>query len=302
MSAPTVALLGTGKMGAAFIERWRASGRDVVVWNRTADKAAALVGDGVRAEESVALAAASAAYVVTTMTNGEALMSVLIGGGAIEAMAPGTTLIDLSTIDASSSHAIAVAAQRHGVRYVRGAVSGTPAVVRAGAATLLLSGPDDAIESAREVLEEITPTHVIVGEAEESRIVKMAVNSLLGGTMQLLAEATTFAEASGVDRAVFLDALDQSVISSRFVTYQGAALRARDYGATFTTADALKDADLVRRAAEAAGVPLFLGTVVHERLVAAIEAGYARDDFLSLFCVQQLDSAMPADLERIPPP
>ena len=78
----------------------------------------------------------------------------------------------------------------------------------------------------------------------EVRAEPIAVNSMLGATMQLLAEATVLVESAGVEREAFLDALDGTVMASRFVSYKGAALRARDYAATFRMIDMRKDLDL----------------------------------------------------------
>ena len=295
-----VTLLGTGKMGAALVDRWVEAGRPVVVWNRTPETAEALVRDGVTAASTVADAVAGSAVVVTMVTHGEALRSVLVDGGGLAAMPPGSTLVDLSTVDVASSVAVGAVAAELGVKYVRGAVSGTPPVVRSGASSLLLSGPAEALEAASAVLTDITPRHAVVGEGEQARVVKIAVNSMLGGTMQLLAEAAVLAEAAGVDRAVFLDALDATVLSSRFVTYKGAALRSRDYAPTFTTADLRKDLLLARTLADANGVALPAGDAVLARTSAAVDAGYGADDFLSLLCLEQIASGRAADIVRGP--
>jgi 3-hydroxyisobutyrate dehydrogenase-like beta-hydroxyacid dehydrogenase len=296
MTARSVALLGVGKMGAAFVERWRGAARDVAVWNRSVGATAALAGQGVTVASSAAEAATESSCVVTMLTDGDALREVMIDGGALAAMTLGSTLIDLSTVDVASSQTIAAACAQHGVHYVRGGVSGTPAVVRQGRATLVLSGPAPALDAARPVLDEITTAQVVVGDADQARIVKIAINSMLAGTMQLLAEATSLAEANDVDRAVFLDALDQSVVSSRFLTYKGAALRARDYDPTFTTEGVRKDVTLARDAALIAGVSFSVGRAVLERIERAMAAGYASRDFLALYCVQQLDSARSPDI------
>ena len=295
-----VTLLGTGKMGAALVDRWVEAGRPVVVWNRTPESAQALVRDGVTAAASIAEAVAGSGVVVTMLTHGDALRAVLLDGGGLAAMSDGATLVDLSTVDVASSQAVAAAADARGVAYVRGAVSGTPPVVRSGASGLLLSGPAEAIAAASEVLGEVTPNHAIVGDAEQARVVKIAVNSILGGTMQLLAEAAVLAEAAGVDREVFLDALDATVLSSRFVAYKGAALRARDYAPTFTTADLRKDLTLAQTLAGSHGVALPAGSAVLAQVVAAVEAGYGADDFLSLLCVEQVASGRTPDLVREP--
>ena len=105
-------------------------------------------------------------------------------------------------------------------------------------------------------------------------------------------------EAAGVERAAFLDALDGTVMASRFVSYKGAALRQRDYAATFRTADMRKDLDLAVSLGAAARIPLPVASAVLGRLDQAVDAGYADDDFLSLVCMQQVASGRPADLPR----
>ena len=298
MTAPIVALLGTGKMGAALVDRWHEAGREVVVWNRTASSAEALRRDGVRVAATAADAAREADIVVVSLTDGTALCAVLIAQGTVAAMRPDAVLVDLSTVDVPASAEVALEAQRHGIPYLRGAVSGSPGVMRSGAASLLLSGPQAAYDAARPVLDELTTTQVLVGDAEQARVVKLAVNSMLGATMQILAEAVTLAEASGVTRERFLDAVDASVMHSRFVAYKGAALRARDYTATFTTADMRKDVLLALGQASSVGVIMPVADLVLDRLDAACASGFAASDFLALQCVEQQASGRVADLEQ----
>ena len=129
-----VVLLGAGKMGAAFVDRWAEAGRSVVVWNRGAARAEALARDGVVAETSLLEAVRGRRLVVSSVTDGPALVGVMLEGGALDAMDEGALLVDLSTVDVASSEAVAAAAQERGIRYVRGAVSGSPLVVRGGSA------------------------------------------------------------------------------------------------------------------------------------------------------------------------
>lgn len=296
MTENPVALLGVGKMGAAFVDRWRAAGRPVVAWNRSPAAAEALAGEGVIAAGSVAEAAGSAPVVVTMLIDGGALRSVLIDQGGLAAMRPGSVLVDLSTVDVASSEAVAEVAAEHGIAFVRGAVSGTAGVVRAGSASLLLSGPADAISRAAGTLDDLTRAHVVLGDGEQARVVKIAINSMVGVSVQMLAEATVLAEASGVSREAFLDALDGSVLASTFLGYKGAQLRARDYAPTFRTVNMRKDLNLATGHGEAVGVPLPLVGEVTDKLTEAISAGYADDDFISLYFVQQRDSGREPDL------
>jgi 3-hydroxyisobutyrate dehydrogenase-like beta-hydroxyacid dehydrogenase len=282
-------------MGAAIAGRWVDAGRRIVVWNRTHETAQALAGPQVRAERDVKAAAKGAPVVVSILGDGKAVRSVLIDRGAIEAMDVGSTVVDLSTIDVESSRAVADAAAARGIKYVRGAVSGTPGVVTAGNAGLLLSGPQEALDAARDVLNDVTPKHAVVGSAEESRVVKVATNLMLAGTMQFLAEATVLAEACGVPREVLLDALGNTVIASPFLAYKGQALRARDYTATFTTAGIVKDLELAVGQGDANGVAMPITAGVLDQFREALVAGYGADDFLSVFRIQQAKSSLRVD-------
>jgi 3-hydroxyisobutyrate dehydrogenase-like beta-hydroxyacid dehydrogenase len=298
MSSTSVTLLGTGKMGAAFVARWTESGRQTVVWNRTLASAETLRGPLVDVASDAATAAAASPVVVSIVTNGDALRSIAIDQGVLAAMQPGSVFVDLSTVDVASSEAVALVAQERGIEYLRGAVSGTPTVVRSGNASLLLSGPKAAFRLAHEVLAEAVPTHAPVGEAEEARVIKIAVNLMLAGTMELLAEATLLAEASGVPREKFLETLESTVISSRFVSYKGAALNSKDYKPTFTTRDMRKDTSLALGHAASIGASLPIVAAVQDQLTTAIDQGYSEDDFLTLFCVLQKAAGLAPDIEH----
>ena len=135
-------------------------------------------------------------------------------------------------------------------------------------------------------------------EAAIELIVKIGINAMLGGTTQMLAESVAMAEASGVPREVFLDAVDASVLGSRFMSYKCAALRARDYNPTFTTTDMKKDLTLATDQAASVGMSAPLAHIVLDQLGRAIDAGYGADDFLALFCLQQQEAGQDRDIER----
>ncbi len=103
MTDQAVALLGAGKMGAALVDRWVEAGRAVVVWNRNGATAQALVRDGVTAASTIAEAVRGRAVVVTSLTDGPALTSVLLDQGGLAALDPGTTLVDESVSAALKS-------------------------------------------------------------------------------------------------------------------------------------------------------------------------------------------------------
>jgi 3-hydroxyisobutyrate dehydrogenase-like beta-hydroxyacid dehydrogenase len=290
-----VVLLGAGKLGAAAVERWVDAGRDVVVWNRTTARAEELAGPRVTPVTDLSEAVTDAPVVVSILTDGHALRDVLVDSGAIEAMQPRSLLVDLSTVDVASSAAVADKAAEHDVRYLRGAVSGTAAVLRSGSAGLLLSGPEEALAAARPLLDDLSGNQVVVGQTEEARVVKLAANMLLAGTMQAVAEALVMAEGSGVSREVVLDALDSSVLASKFLSYKGEALRKRDYTATFRTSDLRKDMRLALDQAKGVGTSMPVTERIEQQLASACDDGWADSDFLSLVRLLQQESGADVD-------
>lgn len=274
-------LIGLGNMGTAVGERLLEAGHDLVVHNRSAEKAGALAARGAVVAETVAELAAAADVVLTSLADDDALEAVAAAVAA--AARPGTVLVDLSTVSPGASARVAALAENASLLYLRAPVSGNPAVVRAGNLTFIVSGPREALERAEPVLRAIGPTIHDVGGGEEARIVKLAINLVIGGLAQLLAEALVLAEASGVSRAALLETMGDSAAGAPFVKYKTEPLLRDDYSATFTTSLMDKDIDLVLDAAEAADVQLPLAGELKRLVRSAIDAGYGDDDFIALF-------------------
>ena len=189
----------------------------------------------------------------------------------------------MSTVSPDASARVAALAERASILYLRAPVSGNPGVVRAGNLALIVSGAPAAFERAEPVLRAIGPNIRVVGDAEEARVVKLAINLVIAGLAQLMSEALFLGEASGVSRAALLESIGNSAAGAPFVKYKTEPLLRDDYSATFTTNLMEKDIDLVLDAAEAGGVRLPLAGEIKGLLRSAIEAGYGDDDFMALF-------------------
>jgi 3-hydroxyisobutyrate dehydrogenase-like beta-hydroxyacid dehydrogenase len=277
----TVGLIGLGNMGTAVAERLVDAGHRLVVHNRTPGKAAGLADRGADVAETPAALAAVSDLVLTSLADDEAL--VRVAGEVIAAAQPGTVLVDLSTVSPEASARVAAEAERVGVAYVRAPVSGNPSVVRAGNLTFIVSGPDDAIDRVLPVLLAIGPTVHRVGDAEQARVVKLAINLVIGGLAELMSEALVLGEGAGVSRRALLDVMGSSAAGAPFVKYKTEPLLRDDYSATFTTALMEKDVDLILDAAADAGVELPVAKELKSLLRSAVEAGYGDHDFMALF-------------------
>ena len=157
----------------------------------------------------------------------------------------------------------------------------------------------ETLDDVEGVIAAIGPNIHYVGEGEQARIVKLAINLMIAVLAQVMSEALVLGEAAGVSRAALLDVMASSAAGAPFVKYKTEALLRDDFSATFTTSLMEKDIDLVLDAAGDAGLELPLAREMKKHLRAAVDAGYADDDFIALFL--QLRSASSLASAAAPP-
>jgi 3-hydroxyisobutyrate dehydrogenase-like beta-hydroxyacid dehydrogenase len=277
----TVGLIGLGNMGTAIADRLLDRGYDLLVYNRSLGKTDPLAARGAAVARTAADLAERVDVVLTSLADDDALEAV--AAETVAAMRPGGVLVDMSTVSPDASGRVAKLAERASVGYLRAPVSGNPTVVRAGNLSFIISGPREIFDRVEPIIKAIGPTVHHVGEGEQARIVKLAINLVIAGLAQLMSEALVLAEASQVSRRDLLEVLASSAAGAPFVEYKAEPLLRDDFSATFTTALMEKDIDLVLEAAREAGVELPFAREMKAHLRATVEAGYADDDFMALF-------------------
>jgi 3-hydroxyisobutyrate dehydrogenase-like beta-hydroxyacid dehydrogenase len=268
-------------MGTAVAERLLGAGYRLVVFNRTAQRAEGLAEQGAEVAGTPAELLERADVLVTSLANDNALEAV--AAEVVPSARPGTVLIDLSTVSPTVSAKVAALAEDASVEYLRAPVSGNPSVVRAGNLSFMVSGSRETLERVEPVLLAIGPTIHYVGEGEQARVVKLAINLMIAGLAQLMSEALVLGEAAGVSRETLLEVMGSSAAGAPFVKYKTEPLLRDDYSATFTTALMEKDIDLMLDAAEEAGLELPVASEMKRIVRAAIDAGYGDDDFMALY-------------------
>lgn len=268
-------------MGTAIAERLLDGGYDLLVYNRTPGKANPLAARGAAVADTAAKLAERVDVVLTSLPNDDALEAV--AAEAVAAMRPDAVLVDLSTVSPAASGRVAALAEEASVGYLRAPVSGNPTVVRAGNLSFIVSGPRETFDRVEPVIKAIGPTAHHVGEGEQARIVKLAINLVIAGLAELMSEALVLAEASDVSRRDLLEVMASSAAGAPFVEYKAEPLLHDDFSATFTTALMEKDIDLVLDAAKLARVELPVARELKALLRATVEAGHADDDFMALF-------------------
>jgi 3-hydroxyisobutyrate dehydrogenase-like beta-hydroxyacid dehydrogenase len=278
-----VGVVGLGRMGEPIARRLLAAGHAVSVFNRTPAKAETVLAAGAEQVASPAEIWDRAEACITMIADDAALRAVTAGeDGLLTTTDGGRTLIDMSTVSTKASAAVAEAARGAGVAYLRAPVSGNPSVVEAGNLGIMVSGPEDAYRRVEALLRDVGPNVFYLGHGEQARVMKLALNLMLAGTAELMAEALVLGEAHGLDRARMLEVMAGSAVGSPFVKYKTPGLVADDYRTTFPSSAMYKDLALALDCGHSAGVPLPVTAVVQQLVQASISSGYADDDFIAL--------------------
>lgn len=287
-----VAVLGLGRMGAPIGERLEQAGHELSVWNRSPAAAEPFVRRGAKRLAQPADAWEHAEIVITMLADDGAVKAVTLGENGLLSgdQSRSGTLVDMSTISAGTSAEIADATARAGADYLRAPVSGNPSVVVAGNLGIIVSGPAEVFERLAPALRDIGPNLFHVGTGEQARIVKLALNLMIGGTTQLLAEALVLAEHHGLERQKMLEVITGSAIGSPYVKYKQGTLLSGDYTSTFTTALLHKDLDLALAAGHDVSVPLPVTTLVQQLVEDCIAKGMGDLDLAVL--VPRLERAV----------
>ena len=214
--------VGLGAMGELIVPRLMAAGHKVTGWNRSREKGAALIKQGMRWADTPREVAAQSEIVFSIVTDAKAVRNVALGpDGVISGLKPGGIFIDMSTIEPDESRSVAAEFAKAGRIMLDGPLSGSPVTVTQGNASIMIGGDEEAFERVKPVLLAIGPKVTRIGGNGLACQMKIAVNLLLMVEVICFGEAVALAEKGGVAREVALDAILKSVAASPVLGYRG---------------------------------------------------------------------------------
>ncbi|MDZ4257144.1 MAG: NAD(P)-dependent oxidoreductase, partial [Gemmatimonadales bacterium] len=274
----SIAFLGTGLLGSAFVEAALGRGDTVTVWNRTRSKAAALVPFGAIVADTPADAVRGAKRIHLVLSD-DAVVDAVIKD-ITPALGADAIIIDHTTTQPALTAERASRLAAAGIRYLHCPVFIGPAAARQALGTILVAGPRSLYESVQPALAAQAAKVEYVGErADLAAVYKLAGNAFIIGIVGLVADTLTMAKAVDVEPKAILEVL-RMFNPAAIITGRGKAIAERNYAPSFELVMARKDVRLMLETAGEETLCMLPGLA--ERIDALLAEGHAADDLAVL--------------------
>jgi 3-hydroxyisobutyrate dehydrogenase-like beta-hydroxyacid dehydrogenase len=280
-----VGFIGLGNMGLGMASNLLKAGHRLTVYNRTESRADALRNFGASVADTPAQATSGADVMVTMLADDRALEAVLFGGdGALQSLAPGAAHISMSTISVAFSRRLI---KEHGERkqhYNAAPVFGRPDAAAAAKLFIVAAGDVGQMDLYLPLLEALGQRIFRVGDdPAAANVIKLAGNFMITTVIESLAESFALMRKSGIAPETFLEVITGSLFAAPIYKTYGALIASNNFDQVgFALPLGLKDNRLVVAAADEAGVPLPLASLVHDRFITAIAQGLGNYDWSAI--------------------
>ncbi|ABR88818.1 2-hydroxy-3-oxopropionate reductase [Janthinobacterium sp. Marseille] len=261
VSKPVIAFLGIGLMGKPMASRLLQAGYPVTAWNRTRSKADELAPLGASVAERVADAVAAADIVITMLEAGPIVAQVI--DAALPGLKHGALVIDMSSTRQSEAQEVHAKLAAQGVRFIDAPVSGGVVGAEAGSLAIMAGGSAQDFAEAEAVLT-VMGRPTLVGPAGCGQIAKLCNQLIVGGTLNIVAEALLLAQAGGADPTAVRAAIRGGFAESRILEVHGQRMLDRNFMPGGQVKSQFKDLENVLIAANNAGLRLPVTELVTE--------------------------------------
>jgi 3-hydroxyisobutyrate dehydrogenase len=279
-----IGFIGLGNMGLPMAENLIKAGHAVTGFDINADAIEKLQALGAEAAATASAAATGRDVVISMLPSGKEVRDIYLGDdGVIARAAPGTLLIDSSTIDVETARDVADAARGQGHAMLDAPVSGGVSGAQSASLTFMVGGTDDAFAQAQPILAAMGKTIVHAGDAGSGQAAKICNNMILGASMIIVSEAFVLAERLGLSAQKLFEISSKSSgqcwSMTSYCPVPGLVPTSpanREFQAGFTAAMMLKDLRLAQEAARMAGSTAPLGAAaaaLYDLYVAEQDAG-----------------------------
>ena len=288
MEKVKIAWIGIGHMGSRMSRRLLDAGYPVTVCDCLPGQTECLISAGACAACSPAEVAADADFIFSMIPGSKELLDIMTGeDGVVQTLKAGSIVIDMSTVAPDASAVAGEAISTKGCAFLRAPVTGSTLFAEQGTLGILCSGDKAAYEKTLPLFKILGNKQYYVGQNEEARYMKLAINIMMGTICQMLAEALVFGERAGLDWEQMLDIFSESAAGSPLIKYKAQPLKKRSFDPAFTIKLMEKDLDLALDIAKTSDISLPVTSLVRQFLAAARATGRGDLDFSALLLLAE---------------
>lgn len=252
-----IGYIGLGIMGKSMARNILKKGFNMVVYNRSQAAVQELVGEGAAAAGSPAEVASQVDVVFTNLPDSPDVEKVVLGeNGIIHGAHPGLIFVDNSTIKPATARKIASRLAEVGVQSLDAPVSGGDIGARNGTLTIMVGGPEDALEKVMPVFLAVGKSVTHVGDSGAGQIAKAANQIMVAAQMVAMGELLVFAQKAGADPRKVVDAIKGGAAQCWTLDVKPPRLFSGNRQPGFKAAMQLKDMKIIQDTAAEYGIVL----------------------------------------------
>ncbi|MFK7805500.1 MAG: NAD(P)-dependent oxidoreductase [Anaerolineae bacterium] len=278
-----IGFIGLGIMGSRMAANLLTNGADLIIHNRSKDKAAQLLKGGATWANSLA-DMQEVDILFSMLAHPQAVSSMALGpDGFLAHLRPGTLWIDCSTVNPSFTRDMAAEARKHNIDFLEAPVAGTKPQAQNAQLVFFVGGDADNLEKARPCFEKMGQRIVHVGDHGMGMSLKVVINTLLGTSMAAFAEAMALGEGLGLPQETLFNALLSGPVTAPYLASKRELMSSADYAPQFPLQWMHKDMQMAAVAAYESGVAAPVANATKELFQQTVNAGMGEQDFSVIY-------------------
>jgi glyoxylate/succinic semialdehyde reductase len=280
----TIGFIGLGLMGSRMANRLIDKENELIIYNRTKDKAEDLIKKGAKWARSAADVGREAEVIFTMLANPEAVRRVAFGEeGFVYQLEQKSIWVDCSTVNPSFSKEMAKKAESMNVKFVDAPAAGTITPAEKGELIFFVGGEDDDVEKCRPLFEKMGKKIMHFGKAGMGTSMKMVVNLILGQAMTAFSEGMLLGESFGFSKNILFDTLLEMPVTARFIKGKREKLDKEKFETEFPLELMYKDFQLAALSGYENNLSLPLTNTAKEVFGLAKKYGFGEEDFSAVY-------------------
>lgn len=297
MENKKIGFIGLGLMGKPMAIRLMEAGYNLFVYNRDSTKAKTLIDNGAVLCKSPREVAEQCDIVFSMVTDSTALDEITFGEeGIFGGLKPGTVHVDCSTVLATTTTSVYDKYLKENKHFIHSPVLGSVPQATDGSLLMFPGGDGKIIEDCTPILKILSRLMWIFDHPSKSSNFKIALNSIIAGTMAMLSQSMVFLQKAGVDNSVFLDVLSNSTLNSQTIQFKGNNILDRNFTPRFTVQNLLKDSEYMSESCKNIDCRADLAECISNLLKDAILSGYGEEDYSAL--IKAFETSANIDVKR----